>query len=93
MPVQRYRRVEDVPPPAALDPSDPVAMERVWGLLRLATDGLALAFPPGVRRYRSIEAADAERREAEIARMRRLREGALGFDRTAGTARAADPHG
>jgi hypothetical protein len=79
MPVQRFRRVEDVPAPAALDPLDPVAMERVWGLLRLATDGLPPAFAPGVRRYASLEAADADRRTAEVARMRRLRE--------------ADPHG
>ncbi len=85
MPLQRFRRVEDVPPPAALDPTDPVAMERVWGLLRLATDGLAPAFPPGVRRYPSVEAADADRRAAEVDRMRRLR--------AAGGARAADPHG
>lgn len=78
MPVQRFRRVEDVPPPAALEPSDPVAMERVWGLLRWATDGLAAAFPPGVRRYASIEAADADRRAADVARMRQLRERATG---------------
>lgn len=87
MPVQRYRRVEDVPPPAALDPSDPVAMERVWGLLRLAADGLPPAFPPGVRRYASIEAADADRRAVAIARMRRLRGDAFG------SARPPDPHG
>lgn len=81
MPVQRYRRVEDVPPPAALDPSDPDAMERVWGLLRLAIEGLPPAFPPGVRRYDSIEAAEADRRAVEVARMRRLRDDAFGSER------------
>ena len=93
MPVQRYRRVEDVPPPAALDPRDPVAMERMWGLLRLATDGLPPAFPAGVRRYRSIEAADADRRAVEIARMRRLREPGIAPERPAGSGRGSNPHG
>ena len=78
MPVQRYRRVEDVPPPAPLDLLDPVAMERVWGLLRLATHGLSPVFPAGVRRYASVEAADADRRAAELERMRRLRADAFG---------------
>lgn len=73
MPLQRFRSVEEVPPPAAVDPGDPVAMERIWGLLRFATEGLPAAFPPGVRRYASLEAAQADRRAAELARMRRLR--------------------
>lgn len=87
MPVLRYRRVEDVPPPAAIDPSDPVAMARVWDTLRFATDGLPAAFAPGVRRYASVEAAYADRRTAEVDRMRRLRA------RDAGADRAPDPHG
>ena len=74
MPLQRFRSVEEVPPPAAVDPGDPVAMERIWVLLRFATEGLPAAFPPGVRRYASVEAAQAERRAAEIERMRRLRD-------------------
>ncbi|MFN2323302.1 MAG: hypothetical protein ABR510_10140 [Trueperaceae bacterium] len=78
MPVQRYRRVEDVPPPEALDPSDPVAMEGVWNLLRFATHELPPAFAPGIRRYPSLEAADADRRAAEVERMRRLRARAAG---------------
>ena len=93
MPVQRFRRVEDVPPPVALDPHDPIAMERVWGLLRRATDGLPPAFPAGVRRYGSIEAAEADRRAFEIARMRRLRDRCTGSKRPAASGRAADPHG
>ena len=93
MPVQRFRSVEDVPPLPVLDPSDPIAMERVWGLLRRATDGLPPAFSAGVRRYRSIEAAEADRSAVEIVRMRRLRERATGSDRPAASGRAADPHG
>ena len=74
MPLQRFRSVEEVPPPAVVDPGDPIAMERVWGLLRFATEVLPAAFAPGVRRYASVEAADADRRAAELERMRRLRE-------------------
>ena len=85
MPIHRFRDVAEVPPPAAVDPDDPVALERVWGLLRFATEGLPGAFSPGVRRYPSLEAAQADRRAVEIERMRQLR--------AAGGARAADPHG
>ena len=87
MPVHRFRRVEDVPPPAVLDPGDPVAMERVWAMLRLATAGLPPAFAHGVRRYASLEAAAADRRAAEVARMRRLRDAAQA------SARPPDPRG
>lgn len=91
MPVQRFRRVEDVPPPPVHDPSDPIAMQRVWALLRLATEGLPPAFASGVRRYASLEAAAADRRAAEVERMRRLR--AAGGAGAAGGARAVDPRG
>jgi hypothetical protein len=87
MPVQRFRRVEDVPPPRAHDPRDAIAMQRVWAHLRLATEGLPPAFASGVRRYESLEAAAADRRAAEVARMRLLR-GAAGA-----SARPLDPHG
>jgi hypothetical protein len=80
MPVERYRRVEDVPAPAPVDPNDPAAMERVWSLLRFASDGVPPAFPPGVRRYASLEAANADRRAAEVARMRTLRSRTVAAD-------------
>lgn len=73
MPVERYRSAEDVPPPARVDPRDPVAMARMWALLRTATAGWPRLHLPGVHRYPSIEAADADRRAAEVARMRQAR--------------------
>lgn len=73
MPLERYRRAEDVPPPAPIDPSDPVALARMWAFLRTATEGWPRLHAPGVHRYASIEAADADRRAAEVARMRQVR--------------------
>ncbi len=73
MPVERYASMSDVPPPAALDPHDPLALERVWTLLRFATDGLPPLQPVGVHRYRSLDEAQLARGEAEARRMRALR--------------------
>jgi hypothetical protein len=73
MPVQRFRSADAVPPPAAVDPRDDLALERVWALLKFATDGLPPLHPTGVHRYRSIDEAQAARLDAEARRMRALR--------------------
>lgn len=65
MPVRRYRRVEDVPPPApastALD-----GLRAACALSELcASIGSRPRAPRGVRRFRSVEDADAHRRAWE----------------------------
>ena len=71
MPIQRFRRVEDMPPVAPL-PSGP---ERV-GRLRALWGGWQRILPPldlrGVRRYRDIEEAARDREAAVIRRAWRL---------------------
>ena len=71
VPIQRFRRVEDMPPVALL-PSGP---ERA-GRLRALWGGWLRILPPldlrGVRRYRSIEEAARDHEAAVVRRARRL---------------------
>ena len=72
MTVKRYRDVSEMPPPPAGDRADPGTFRRIRELWALA-DRLPALFPPGVRKYRSIEEADAARERAVIERMRAVR--------------------
>lgn len=70
MPIRRYRDVEDLRAPARAG----VAAEglaRACALSQLtAALGPSVAAPRGVRRFRSVEEADADRREREILAIR-----------------------
>lgn len=57
MPVRRYRSVEEMPPPWR-PPDDPGNLRAVAAMLALYRL-LAPPFPRGVRRFRSVEEADA----------------------------------
>ena len=71
MPVQRFRRVEDMPPVAPLPPGPERArrLRSLWG-------GWLRVLPPldlrGVRFYRDLDEAARDREEAIIRRGRRL---------------------
>lgn len=71
MPVQRFLRVEDVPPAAPLPPGPERArrLRSLWG-------GWSRVLPPldlgGVRRYRDLEEAARDREAAVARRCRRL---------------------
>ena len=71
MPIQRFRRVEDMQPVAPLAPGPERAarLRALWG-------GWLRILPPldlrGVRRYRGIEEAARDRETAVIRRARRL---------------------
>ena len=71
MPIQRFRRVQDMPPVAPL-PAGPERARR----LRALWSGWLRILPPldlrGVHRYRSIEEAVRDREAAVIRRARRL---------------------
>lgn len=75
MPVQRYRSVEEMPPPSRGDIRDPAYREAVRRLLALTAALAPPAIPPGVHKYRSVEEASAARArwEREAARRRRGR--------------------
>ena len=71
MPIQRFRRVEDMPPVAPL-PSGPERVRRLralWGGWRRILPPLDLR---GVRRYRGVEDAARDREAAVIRRAQRL---------------------
>ncbi|MCC7108412.1 MAG: hypothetical protein IT382_03935 [Deltaproteobacteria bacterium] len=74
MPIERYRDVADMPPPARLDPADPSTWARIRALWHLASCSLPPLFAPGVTKGRSIEELSASRERAEIERMRKVRD-------------------
>jgi hypothetical protein len=71
MPVERYRTIEDMPPPWR-DPADPGNLRLVAEMLEFYRK-LNPPSRPGVRRYRSIEEANADRSDPY------RRSGLLGF--------------
>jgi hypothetical protein len=73
MPVTRYRDVAAVPPPSPRDPLDPRAAARALAHMEAMTRDLPPLYAPGVRRFASIEAAQADRERAIVDRMRRWR--------------------
>jgi hypothetical protein len=74
MPVQKFRSFEDARRALWMDRSDRGLLRRARALLvfcrRLAGD---FPFPSGVRKFRSIEEANAERAHWEEQRMKALR--------------------
>lgn len=75
MPIQRYRSIEEVPPPDALDPLNIEVMERASAYFAYPPRILPPLFPPGLYKYRSIEEADKAKEQAIIKRARLLRNG------------------
>lgn len=72
MPVQRFRRIEDMPPvaPPAPGPERAARLRALWGSWLRILPPLELR---GVRRYRGVEDAARDREMAVIRRARRLR--------------------
>jgi hypothetical protein len=64
MTVRRFRGVEDMPPPwrSADDPKNLSAVARMLALHRMLHRGPAVA--PGVRRFKTIQEANADRGDA-----------------------------
>ena len=71
MPIQRFRRVEDMPPVAPLPPGPERArrLRSLWGGWRRALPPLDLR---GVRLYRDLDEAARDREAAVARRCRRL---------------------
>jgi hypothetical protein len=78
MPVWKYRSVEEMPDAALLrkkhDPSIPERIRYLWRLSELLLSPVGTCIPRGVRKYRSIEEANADRDRWERERVQRLRE-------------------
>jgi hypothetical protein len=77
MPVQKYRRIEDMPDAAlrydAGDPAIPNKIRYLWRLSEALLGGVGTCIPRGVRKYRSIEEANEDRDRYEQERVDRIR--------------------
>jgi len=60
MPVQKFRSVEEMPESRRVEPGSLEHVQRVRAAL-LSAQLLSAVFPPGVFKYPSIEAANADR--------------------------------
>jgi hypothetical protein len=72
MPVWKYRRIEDVPEAWAMKRDAPLG-RRIRAVLSLGPIAGPLPVPRGVRKYRSIEEANADRDRWEQERVDRIR--------------------
>ena len=72
MGVRKFRSVADMPGPAPRAPLDPESLRIGVALMDLACRLSGFRHIPGVRRFRSIEEADAHRRRWEEDETRRL---------------------
>ena len=71
MGVTKYRSAGDMPPPPRVSGDDLASRIRaVWARSRRLAPA---AYTPGVRKFRSIEAAQTAREQDQKARVRRLR--------------------
>jgi hypothetical protein len=77
MGVRKFRSVAEMPGPAPLPPLDPENLRLAVGLMDVALGLSRFSLRPGVRKFRSLEEADACRRAREEAETRRLREAAI----------------
>lgn len=76
MGVRKFHSVAEMPGPAPLPPLHPDNLRLAVELMDLAIRLSRFSPQPGVRRFRSIEEADAARRAWEEAEVRRLRRAA-----------------
>lgn len=62
MPIEKFKRIEDMPEFTA--PSDPEKIaDRIAFVWEMARAASPLDWPPGVRKYRTIEDANRDREE------------------------------
>jgi hypothetical protein len=72
MPVWKYRSVEEMPAPSEMKRDVPLG-RRIRAVLSLGPIAGPIRMPRGVRKYRSIEEANADRDRWEQERVDRLR--------------------
>jgi hypothetical protein len=71
VPVRRYRSVEEMSAPARLEPGDPNNLRIACELSEMAYGLRPWRFAPGIRKFRSVEAASNHRVEWERLQVRR----------------------
>jgi hypothetical protein len=65
VPIRKFRSIEEMKQPAWLPSGDPAIADRIRYLWRLASACRWRRQPRGVRKYRSVAAADAARQACE----------------------------
>jgi hypothetical protein len=73
MGVRKYRSIADMPGPAPRTPLDPDNLRLSASLMDLTHRLSRFSYVPGVRKFRSVEEAEAHRRAWEQSETRRLR--------------------
>lgn len=73
MPVRKFRSIEDMPGPPALPPLAPDNLREAFSMMDLAYRLFPWSYPPGVHKYRSIDAANAARGAWETGLIRKGR--------------------
>lgn len=73
MTMRKFHSVEEMPGAPPRRPLDPENLRLAVELMRLTQRLSRFSFVPGVRKFRSVEEADAHRRAWEAAETRRLR--------------------
>jgi hypothetical protein len=66
MPIRKFRSIEEMKQPAWLPSGDPAIPRQIRYLWRVASAFARRVPPRGVRKYRSVEAADDDRRTWEM---------------------------
>lgn len=65
MPVRKLRSLQEAEALLWLDPDDPDLWRQIAAMLRLGYRLAPMRFPPGVHKYRSVEAASRQARDWE----------------------------
>ena len=71
MGIQKYKKIEDVPPPERVDRDPADLIDSAFATAYIRAKGIKVR---GVQKFRSIEEAQESRHEAEAARARELQE-------------------
>jgi hypothetical protein len=72
MGVRKFRSVAEIPPLSPLTPLDPANLRLAFSLMGFTQWLSRSVFVPGVRKFRSVEEADAHRRAWEREEARKL---------------------
>lgn len=84
MPFQRFRRFEDASLALRSRPGDPALVARMTAVWSLTRSTLAAApAPRGIRRFRTLEEAQEDRRASDLHRILVLRERRAGSSNSA----------
>ena len=74
MPVQKFRSVADMPDPPRRLPGDPALYRAIAGIWEFGRRANPRRFPPGVRKFRSVEDMSRAQEQSQAEHIEALRE-------------------